>query len=438
MSTSTGPNRRPTAALVTLLAVVLTLGAVVACSSDDDGPGEAEPSGTSSTPRASGSDTTTPSTTTTTAPTAEVPEGHLSARPGPAGGEACGTDDALAAIRSWPLRRRLGQLLMLGVDPSGPAEVTATVTEHHVGSVFVGGNDTTLLASGTLGALREAEPLGLWVAVDEEGGRVQRIDRLAGSIPSARTQAAQMDAAGIRDMARARGEQLTRYGVDVDLAPVVDLDGGPANTVVGDRSYSADPDQAAELAGAFADGLTDAGVLPAIKHFPGHGRASGDSHEGVVTTPPLAALEASDLLPFRALLTPDRWTMAMVGHLDVPDLTGGLPASLSAAAIDLLRDDVGFRGVVITDDLSSMVAVTSRYTPTEAAVAALAAGVDVALLGDADPAALLDALEAAVADGTLVEDAVDAKVARIMRARGVDPCAVRDGPAQAGEAAARG
>ena len=353
---------------------------------------------------------TLPTTAAATGPTA----------PGPGCGEAATT------IASWPVRRRLALLVVVGVDPTGPAEATALVEEHHVGGLFVGGNDTGLLASGALADLREASPTGLLVAVDEEGGRVQRIDELDGEVPSAREMAATMTPEEVRARAERRGGAMAALGVTVDLAPVVDVSDQPDGTVIGDRSWSADPEVVATYAGAYAEGLVAAGVAPVLKHFPGHGAASGDTHQGAATTPPLDALRTRDLVPYQRLLpTLGAGAAVMLGHLDVPGLTEpDTPASLSPAAVALLRGEYGFGGVVMTDDLAGMASITARLGPEEAAVRALAAGVDVVLFDAVDVPGLLDRLEAAVADGTLSEEHIDASVARVLALQGIDPCTV--------------
>lgn len=330
------------------------------------------------------------------------------------------------AIARWPIRRRLALLVMVGVDPSGPEEATSLVESHHIGGVFVGGNDTGLLTSGALVALRVASPTGLLVAVDEEGGRVQRIEDIDGDVPSAREMAATMSAEEVRALAERRGRVMAAHGVTVDLAPVVDVSDQPDDTVIGDRSWSGDPAVATDYAGAYADGLRAAGVVPVLKHFPGHGAASGDTHEGAASTPPLDALRGRDLVPYERLLPRlGIGTAVMLGHLDVPGLTEpGTPASLSPATIALLREEYGFGGVVMTDDLAAMASITQRLTPEEAVVRALAAGVDVALLSGADVPALLDHMEAAVADGTLTEAGIDTSVARVLALQGLDPCTI--------------
>jgi beta-glucosidase-like glycosyl hydrolase/serine/threonine protein kinase len=342
-----------------------------------------------------------------------------SSAPGaPPPSSACG--DLQAMLGSMTTREKLAQLLMVGV--TGAADARAVVANHHVGGIFIGSwTDLSMLTDGSLReTANSAGPLGLAVSVDEEGGRVDRLASLIGPAPSARSLAASSTPDAVYEQAKQRGLAMQKLGITVDFAPVVDVSDQPADTVIGDRSFSNEPDMVTAYAGAYARGLRDAGLLPVLKHFPGHGRGSGDSHTGSVVTPPLDQLKNVDLVPYRSLLDQGR-VAVMVGHLQVPGLTGDLPASLSPAAIDLLRTGgyggPRFDGPVFTDDLSSMRAITDRYNVAQSVLMALRAGADTALwVTTADVPAVLDRLEAAVNTGELNIDAVNQKVLRIAAA----------------------
>ncbi len=319
-------------------------------------------------------------------------------------------------------RDRLAQRLVVGVDAADPAGVVETVRATQVGGIFLGGNATALLRNRALRRVQAVARIPVAVSVDDEGGRVQRVDALDGDLASARRMA-RLPVAEVRALARERGRALAARGVTVDLGPVVDVGGQPANAVIGDRSFSPDPAVAARYAGAFADGLRDAGVLPVFKHFPGHGHADGDSHRGRVTTPPLDRLRAVDLRPYADLLGAGP-AAVMVGHLDVPGLTDGLPTSLTPATYRLLRDDYGFDGLVVTDDLGAMKAVTGTFALPDAVLRALSAGADSALWSSgaqdaAEIAPVLDLLDKALADGRLDPAANDRAVARVLAAKGI-------------------
>jgi len=330
-----------------------------------------------------------------------------SAAPVPSPG--CTKLDALTATMSR--RQKLAQLLMVGVKDVNDAR--AVVANSAIGGIMINSwTDLSMLPDGALHDL-QATPgeLPLAVSVDEEGGRVQRLKDVLGPLPSARELVAeQTSVAEVHRMALEHGRKMREAGITVDFAPVVDVTDAPDGTVIGDRSFSADPATVVAYAGAFAQGLRDAGLLPVLKHFPGHGRASGDSHKGGVTTPPLSDLMSLDLLPYQQL-TAAQPVAVMVGHMQVPDLTGTDPASLSEPAYALLRrggyGGPPFTGAIFTDDLSSMGAINQRYSVPDAVLRALQAGADVALWTTTDQVpAVLARLEQAV-------DAHDLDMARV-------------------------
>ncbi|MBI5336390.1 MAG: glycoside hydrolase family 3 protein [Mycolicibacterium rufum] len=336
---------------------------------------------------------------------------------------ACG--DPVAAVAAMSTRDKLAQLLMVGV--TGAADARAVVDNQHVGGIMVGGwTDMSMLTDGSLADIAaNAGPLPLAVSVDEEGGRVSRLAGLIGAQPAPRALAATRTPEEVYQIALDRGRQMRGLGFTIDFAPVVDVTDAPDDTVIGDRSFGADPTAVTDYAGAYARGLRDAGLLPVLKHFPGHGHGSGDSHAGSVVTPPIDALKDNDLVPYRTLTTQGP-VGVMVGHMEVPGLTGSEPASLSPQAYGLLRSgDYGgppFGGVVFTDDLSSMKAISDRFGVPDAALRALQAGADVALWVTTDEVpAVLDRLEKAVAAGELSQPAVDASVTKLAAMKGPSP-----------------
>ncbi|MGW4062659.1 glycoside hydrolase family 3 N-terminal domain-containing protein [Amycolatopsis sp. NPDC004747] len=331
------------------------------------------------------------------------------ARPGDCSGLVDGLDD----------RAQVAQLVVVGVSGDNPAATVSLVRDHQVGGIFVGGNATALLKDRSLAAVQAVAKVPVAVSVDEEGGRVQRIDDLDGDLPSARTMAATKSPDEVRALAAERGRQLRARGVTVDFAPDTDVTDASDGDVIGDRSFSPDPARVKTYAKAFAQGLRDAGVQPVLKHFPGHGHGSGDSHKGTVVTPPLDKLRALDLVPYRGLA--DYGPVGvMVGHLDVPDLTDGVPASVSPAAYRLLRGEFAFTGPVVTDDLGAMKAITAQYPLPEAVLKALQAGADQALWssgGRVDE--VLDRLTKAVQTGELPKARVQESVTRVLRGKGL-------------------
>jgi beta-N-acetylhexosaminidase len=359
------------------------------------------------------------------APSTPIAPPTMAATPVPlAPGEpACGQGQELLAGMST--RDKLAQLLMVGV--TGAADARAVVDTHHVGGVMVGSwTDLSMLSDGSLADIAaSAGPLPLAVSVDEEGGRVSRLAGLIGSQPSPRVLAQSHTPEEVYGIALERGRAMRGLGITIDFAPVVDVTSAPDDTVIGDRSFGSDPTAVTDYAGAYARGLRDAGVLPVLKHFPGHGNGSGDSHAGSVVTPPIADLQNNDLIPYRTLAA-QAPVGVMVGHMQVPGLTGSDPASLSPAAYALLRSGdyggPGFIGPVFTDDLSSMRAITDRFGVADAALRALQAGSDTALwVTTGEVPAVLDRLEKALAAGELTMSGVDGSVLRMAAVKGPNP-----------------
>lgn len=231
--------------------------------------------------------------------------------------------------------------------------------------------------------LRErAAPARLLVCVDEEGGFVSQITPDLPSAPSARVLGRAASEAEVHAIAEHLGRSLRRIGVDVDFAPVFDVDSEAANPVIGPRAFSRRADEVVWLALGFAQGLSRGGVLPCAKHFPGHGDTRIDSHLALPVSPASRALlEERDLPPFRAAVGAGL-PMVMVAHVHYPVLDETeRPATLSPLVVnDLLRGELGFSGVVVTDALE-MKAIADRHSPGEAARAALVAGCDLLLYG---------------------------------------------------------
>ena len=324
-----------------------------------------------------------------------------------------------------PLAQRAGQVLVVGLPgvTTSSAPLVREVLDAHVGGVLIGESNVRSVAQvGQLVAdVRARAGRPLIVSSDEESGRVSRLGDLVGITPSPRRMADGRPSA-VRQFAKRLGSRLAAVGVNLDLAPVADLDDGPAGGVVGDRSFSDDPATAASFALAYAEGLSAAGVTPTAKHFPGHGRTSVDTHVRMPTVDaPLDDLLATDVRPFSALI--DAGVPAvMLNHVSYTALDGGLPASLSPKAYRLLRD-MGFRGVAITDAID-MGAVQPRWSLPEAAVRAVQAGADGVLTNDGTRArAMRDALVAAVTRGRLAEARLTEAAGRVLALAGGDAAA---------------
>jgi beta-N-acetylhexosaminidase len=291
-------------------------------------------------------------------------------------------------------------------------------------------------------ALRAAAP-DLLVAADEEGGDVTRVWYHTGSpYPGNAALGAVDDTLLTEEVHAAIGADLAALGVNLDLAPCLDVLAAPNNPVVGTRSFGADPELVGRHGAAAVRGLQSAGVAACAKHFPGHGATLLDSHAELAIVPDgLAVVELRDLPPFRAALAAGVLTV-MPGHLRVSGLTGELPASLSASAITLLRASLGFDGVVVSDALE-MRAVSDPYGIPGAAVLAVAAGNDLLCLGRDVPeegylavrAALRDAVRSGSLPGARLEEAAARVAALRARLAGLRTAAGARGPGGHGGAA---
>lgn len=254
----------------------------------------------------------------------------------------------------------------------------------------------------------------LLLGVDEEGGRVSRLSGvgLTDVLDPMATYGAAGDTAAVEDMGKKLGGQVKGAGFNVDFAPVADIVTNPNNTEIGDRSFSSDPAVASDMVAAMTRGLQEGGVLACLKHFPGHGSTKTDSHDGAATVDKtLPQLRQEDLKPFMSGIAAGA-DMVMVGHLTVPTMDDA-PASVSRKIVtNLLRYDLGFRSVIVTDGLQMQ--ALAQYTDGEKAVLALAAGNDM-LLEISDVPGTVAAIEKALDDGTLSRAALDQSVLRILQ-----------------------
>lgn len=324
---------------------------------------------------------------------------------------------------------------------TAPGWLLSALERGLAGVTFFGQNvvGDTLSLTASLRDAAAAEPV---IAIDEEGGDVTRVAYASGSpYPGNLALGTVDDVSLTRSVYAAIGADLLRVGINVDLAPCADVLSPDGSAVVGTRSFGSSPGLVARHVAAAVAGLQSSGVLACAKHFPGHGSTVGDSHLTLATVRgTMDDIRARDLPPFAAAIAAGT-VAVMPGHLVIPSLTGSLPASLSPAAVTgLLRGELGFDGVVISDGLE-MKAASARYGIPEASVLAVIAGVDLLCLGrDTDEAmyqAVRSALAEAVKSGRLPASRLEDAAARVgsLRAR---LAAARGASAAADPAAAPG
>lgn len=362
-----------------------------------------------------------------------APSGQPAGRSGRPPGSAA--DDVESALRGMALEQKIGQLFVSVVHGSAadrphpqnraeygvdtPAEV---VRRHHLGGVIHFGWTESLENPRQIAemsnALQDAASVPLLVATDQEQGSVTRIGAPATEFPGSMALGATRDAGAAERAAAITGRELRAMGLNADFAPVGDVNANPENPIIGVRSFSSDPQLAAQLTAAQVRGYQSSAepsrtVSAAVKHFPGHGDTAQDSHEALPTiTHSREQWERIDAAPFRAA---ERADMIMTGHLVVPQLdASGEPATLSPRVLTgLLRDELGYRGVICTDSLR-MEGVRTKHPDAEIPVLALLAGADLMLMPKDFHVAVQGVLGALRA-GRLTEQRIDASVRRILQ-----------------------
>ena len=335
-----------------------------------------------------------------------------------------------AVLENMTLKEKVAQLFMVtpealtGVDVAAAAGETtrAAFEERPVGGIIYfrdnlqAKSQTTEMLSNMQKISIDRLGIPIFLGVDEEGGRVTKI---AGYSDFGVDNVGPMGALGDSKAAENAGKTISAYltelGFNLNFAPVADVWDNPENTVIGDRAFGTDGSSAAELVSSAVKGFAQGEILTVLKHFPGHGGTVEDSHSDYAyNNKTLEELEASDFLPFRAGIQAGA-DMVMVGHISLPKVLGDdTLASLSTKAVtELLREDLGFNGVVVTDAMN-MGAIVNHYSSGEAAVMALKAGVDLILM-PADFEEAYRSVLKAVGDGTLSETRVNESVKRILK-----------------------
>lgn len=266
--------------------------------------------------------------------------------------------------------------------------------------------------------LQSASRLPLFIAVDEEGGSVARIgNNPAFSVPTYKSMAAigsTGNPVNAYNVGLNIGKYLKKYGFNLDFAPVADVNSNPKNTVIGSRSFGSDPAAVGKMVASAINGFHDSGIMTTSKHFPGHGDTTNDTHSGYVSvTKTWAQMLQTEIVPFKAAIEAGT-DLIMTAHITCKNVSAdGLPASLSYKLItEKLRGELGFDGVVITDAMN-MGAICNNYTSSEAAVAAINAGVDIVLAPYNYDAAFSGVL-AAVKNGTITAKRLNESVVRIL------------------------
>lgn len=359
------------------------------------------------------------------APTAAVPSPEST--PTPALTPVPEPDPLAERLAAMTVEEKVGQLLIGGFEGTEIGDqATRLVQEYQVGGLILYGRN--IAGAGQLVTLTNGlkalngDGIPLFLSIDQEGGGVDRMPPEVRRTPGAYCVGQTGSVPAAQSYGDVLAAECAAFGLNLDFAPVLDVWSNPGNTVIGQRAFSADARTVAGLGPAAARRMMDQGVIPAVKHFPGHGDTAVDSHVGlpVVDKSP-EELEETELIPFRAAIqsagTDGQVPAVMVAHILLTQLDPERPASLSPAVVTgLLREELGFAGAVLTDDLT-MGAVTQSYGLGEAAVLAVEAGCDILLVchGQDSVPAVRTALLEAVASGRITAERLDESVYRILR-----------------------
>ena len=362
---------------------------------------------------------------------------------------SCSNDDAVtpppaeveAMLKKMTLREKVGQMFFVRVESLDPSiewttyddlanlknqEITMKMRkvnhDYPVGGIILYAwniEDETQLAS-IIKQVRSLNGSPL-LCIDEEGGRVSRIANNPNFHVKKYESMAAIGATGdpknAYECGNTIGTYLKRYDFDIDFAPVADVNTNPDNIIIGPRAFSDDPAVAAPMVTNYLQGLKDAGITGCIKHFPGHGDTTNDTHSGYVQSlKTWDEMNQCEMVTFRAGI---QWgcQLIMTAHIAVPNVTGtNIPSTLSPVVLqDKLRGELGYQNIIITDGME-MGAITKHYTSGEAAVGSIKAGVDI-VLGPRDFTEAFDAVIAAVNNGTLSEERINQSVRRILTLR---------------------
>lgn len=326
-------------------------------------------------------------------------------------------------IKEMSLEEKIGQIVMVGLEDYTLDDNSRKMIENY----YVGGfiifsknvEDSAQLLS-LINSLKETNSknrIPLFISIDEEGGRVSRIPKEIKKLPANRKIGQMNNKELSYKIGTILAEELNMFGFNMDFAPVLDINSNPKNPVIGDRAFGAEPDIVSNLGIQTMKGIQSGRVISVIKHFPGHGDTSVDSHVGLPTIDhDLERLKSFELVPFKEAIDNEA-DAVMVAHILLSKIDSDYPSSLSKTVItNILREDLGFDGVVITDDMT-MGAISENYEIGNAAIKAINAGSDIVLVahGFENSITVIDSIKAAVENGVIPGERLDESVYRVLK-----------------------
>ncbi len=323
-------------------------------------------------------------------------------------------------ISQMSLKEKIGQMIIISYEKEYTNELDNILKVVKPGGFIVFPQNISTY-DGTveyISKVKSTADIPMIISIDQEGGRVQRIKNMSDvnvqTIPAMLELGKTNDTTLSYDVGAVLAKEIAAFGINTDFAPTLDIFSNPNNTVIGNRAFGTDSQTVINMALPFANGMESQGIIPTFKHFPGHGDTTSDSHvELPVVTKTKEELYQNELLTFKAAIESNA-QMIMTAHIALPNVTGDYtPATLSKVIVnDILRGELGFRGVVITDAIN-MKALRDNYTLEEICNYSINAGVDIILM-PLDPIEASNTIENLVNNGTISEERIDESVNRIL------------------------
>lgn len=325
-------------------------------------------------------------------------------------------------LDNMTLDEKIGQMITIGIDGYSVDDTAKQlITDKKVGGVIlfkdnISNSNQLLQLINDIKGINSTNKIPIFISVDQEGGRVNRLPSEIKSLPSNEIIGNKNDNKLAYDIGKNIGYALGSFGFNMDFAPVLDVNSNPNNTVIGDRSFSNDKDKVASLGASEINGFKDSNIISVAKHFPGHGDTATDSHYALpIINKTLDELKSVEFVPFKKAIE-EKVPAIMVSHILMPQIDANNPASMSKTIItDILRKDLKFDGLIVTDDMT-MGAVTNELDITTACINSINAGADLLLVchGYDNEINVINAIKDAVNNGIISIDTINNSVYRIL------------------------